>query len=212
MGLYTTVMTTLACQRCGREHRCGVQFKTGEENGDLPCCDELETLPSAPPDTYEGLAFAYCPECLLRWMKDEKEAHLLVLAESVACGALTVRRGDILRDGTGCPIPDPDDDFQIAFLDERVLSAAEIAAAARAANATGIQSGASHLRELDYVVFEGLTRVYPTRLVARSNWWQRHDSTVARVLVDRGWALGTSPWLDVSVVVSPEHVVAVDRG
>ena len=209
MALYTTVMTTRSCHKCGRECRCDVQFKTGEEKGQLPHCDEFETLPAAPPGTYEGLVDAYCPECLVRRMNDETEAQLLVLAESVTRGVLTVRRGRILRDGTGGPIPDPEDDFQIAFLDDRVLLAEEIAATSRAAIPTRIQSTAALLHHLDLVVFEGSRRAFPTRLTTRSTWWDRHDAAVARRVVDRGWTLG-SPWTDVSVVVSPEHVVTVE--
>jgi len=43
--------------------------------------------------------------------------------------------------------------------------------------------------------------------------WRRSPQCRAagRALVERGWALGTSPWQDVSVVVSPEHVVIVNE-
>lgn len=211
MGLFSTVFTTLSCRQCSATHRCGVQFKTGSEDGDLPQCDELGRLPSAPPGTYEGIADAYCRRCRARWTRDEKEALFLALAAGVARGALTVRRGDIVRVPGGItPVPDANDDFTIAFADDRALSPEEITAAGRAADPSpGIRSFAAHFGDCDYVVFEGDARRFPTRLMGPTAFWDRLRSAVARAMTERGWAIAESPWFDVAVVVSADHVVTV---
>src|SRR5688572_410431 len=113
MGLFSRVMTTLVCARCGRGYECDVQFKTGHEEGKLPCFRELDRTVDVPPGRYEGIADAYCTECSARWTADEKEVGFGVLAEAVSRGELTVRRGRIVRDDRQMPLPDANDDFRI---------------------------------------------------------------------------------------------------
>lgn len=212
MGLYSTVTATLSCSKCGREYQGDVQFTTDHEDGDLPRFAELERATGVPPGTYEGIADAYCTDCLERWMRDEKEASFEALAEAVARGELIVRRGRILRDARHAPILDAHGDFQIQFLGDRALSASEIAAAGREPDTRpGWPNFLARLHWLDYVVFDGAERIVPARPPSRSDWWQRHGSAVDRSLRARGWPRGESPWIDLPVVVSDDLVVRVER-
>ncbi len=66
MGLFSTVNTDLACERCGSTYRTGVQFKTGEDWA-LPVYEAGQVVPALPPGSdCEGIADAFCPDCAKR--------------------------------------------------------------------------------------------------------------------------------------------------
>lgn len=211
MGVFSTVIAIFECSRCRRDYSSGVQFKT-EDDESMPHFQEHERVTGIAPGTYEGIVNAYCDPCMLQWSDDERVASLAALAASVARGELVVRRGSVLRDAHGAPIPDERNDFRITLLEERARTAAEIAAAGHAPETEfGWRSFAAHLDQLDYVLFDGEERIFPTRRTSRSDWWQRHREEVGRLLEARGWIHGDEQWIEPSVVVSNELVVTVQR-
>jgi hypothetical protein len=210
MGSFSLVVATLACVRCGREREeVQVQFKTGDDHA-MPWYQDGEHVPDVPPDTYDGIADAYCGRCMNQWSADEKQAVFEVLADGVARGELVIKRGDIVRDRQYVPIPDGRGDFQVQLEGDRALTPAEIAATGREAQQQGYRSAfPMSVADVDYVIFEGDERVYPSRL--SSDWPPRLMAAVDRVLRARGWPLGGDPWIEPAVVVGNDQILRVIR-
>jgi hypothetical protein len=211
MGLYSTVTTSLRCAKCAQKFSAEVQFKTGWEQ-DLPSFRENERAIDVPAGTYEGITGCYCAACMERWVRAEKIAHFSALAESVSEGALHVRRGTVVRDAHHVPIPDEQGDFKIELREESELLPAEITSAGEELDPRpGWPNFPARLSELDYVLFEGAIRLFPTRLPARSEWWERHRARVTERLRAAGWPLGDDQWIELAVVVSADQVLRVER-
>lgn len=139
-------------------------YEEGEVMSDLPVGAE-----------YEGIVDAFCDYCSLRWRADEKAAHLDVIADEVARGALTARFGT-LRAGDGHAQP-----LVLSVQREEPLTVAELRALGRApmpwwGRFPAYLSAASVLLFRDGRVLHGLGQDWPGRRQA-----------VGSLLDARGW-------------------------
>lgn len=211
MGFFTTVTARLVCARCGGTFAGDVQFKTGSEASDLPVFREGEQVAGIAAGTYEGIADAYCHDCIRAWCEDEKRSNFIALAEAVASGVVVVRRGRICKDPDKVPI-DELGDFTITYVDAQDVTPAEI-------TSSGVQSDgerswrtfAARLSDLRYVVSDGSGLLHPTRVRLNSDWWDRQQRRVAALMTELDWPLGEVQWSEPKVSVSPSLVIGVER-
>lgn|GEM_PF-2330636 len=209
MGLFTTVDAEFSCRRCERTFVGDVQFKTGHEQ-DLPTYREGDRVTDVPAGTYEGLVDAYCGQCTRRWRNDERLSHFKALADAVSSGTLIVRRGFILRDAAGLPVPDEADDFTIRDLDSDPVEPSELESIGPTAGEPGAWPNfAARLSDANLVLFEAGQRIHPTRRISNTDWWSRHNARVDTLMKKLGWPLGSDPFVEPNVVVTT--TVTIER-
>jgi hypothetical protein len=92
MGLFSTVMATLACARCDEHFRAGVQFYTDDDSR-MPTYEEGLLVPLPRGATYEGICEAYCEACMARWCADDRVAQHEAFADLLATGAFAAFLG-----------------------------------------------------------------------------------------------------------------------
>jgi hypothetical protein len=210
MGLYTTVEAEFSCRNCASTFVAGVQFKTGHEDGRLPTYREGEPVSDVPTGTYEGIVDAYCEPCATNWRDDERRTNFRVLAEAISSGRLVVRRGTVLRDRNGLPVPDDNDDFTIRYAGKGNVSPSEVGSIGPTPGEPGVwPSFAARLSDENLVLLEEGRRIYPTRQLSTTSWWAHHSARVHVLMQELGWSLGGEPFIEPNVVVA--NVISVER-
>lgn len=213
MGLYSTVYAVRVCAKCRGNFSTGVQFKTGHENGTLPEFADGDIAADLATGEYDGVADAYCRDCMPSWVVAEKRANLGVLADEARSGNVTVRRGVVVRDAEGVPLSDDNNDFVVRYLDDGLLVGPEaIDAAAEASERRyGWPNFPARLSELSYVLHENGVRIFPTRVLLSIDWLCKHRLAVDLRLKAEGWIYGHERWVDVPVVVTSRQAVVVQE-
>jgi hypothetical protein len=207
VGLYSTVMAELDCQRCGRPYQADVQFYTEDDSG-LPVYVEGQAVPALPPGaTFEGIADSYCRDCMRRWIQDEKAAHFEQVARGVEgreIGALFARFSfDVHR---------PDLGRQIEVLRSEPLTPAEIRTLASAPESAGSPNFAARLSQASVILFREGAPVSEPLLFSGGTWWPNHCSRVRQQLSAKGWrSPATEATRDLVVQVDHQSRIGVTR-
>lgn len=82
MGMYREIEMALVCQRCGGEHRSPVQFKTGDDQGEVHT--EGDVVPDLPAHgEWEGIVERFCGACHAMFCGERELAMASVLAAFV---------------------------------------------------------------------------------------------------------------------------------
>lgn len=179
MGLFRTLWTPLACDKCGQVERADIQFKTGDDYlEDYELNDVLDDLP--PDSIFEGVAGHYCRSCDERFQQDMFDVQRELLADLVATGVVTVTRSGAL------------------------LSAQEVLDC-RYVRGPG-EGGLGHwLRRFDLEVESGGQKMFPMIEPGLLDLYERFDGETHLRMQKRGWLFGDEWLRRFEVFVGPDR-------
>lgn len=204
MGVYSTVEAELECQRCEKRYRTDVQFYTDDDR-DLPRHRAGESVPALKPDSnYEGIADAFCADCMNQWVADEKRAAFEALAQAIGASEVIARYATYQADPRSL---DPRRELRIQR--EAPLTSDEARRLGNRPERIGWPSFSARLAEASVVLFRGESPLADEP----GTWWLVHQERVRERLSKQGWrAPADEPFRDVTVRVAADGTIEATVG
>jgi hypothetical protein len=100
MGMFRTVRLTRPCERCGRDNRQSLQFKTDLDDMQEYRLGEVAVTDHGlkPGERYEGITVRYCGPCMEEWSRAASRAWFEAVTDMVRDGKVEVReKGGMLK-------------------------------------------------------------------------------------------------------------------
>ncbi len=204
MGFYSTVVAELECERCHSTYRTDVQFYTDDDR-EMPEYIAGQLVPALKPGTtYEGIADAFCSNCMREWVEDEEVANFEELAKAIEAGEIIARFATYRAD------PDkPELGRQLNVRRQNPLTPSEVTGLAHVSGRPGWGWPIlpARLSEASVTLFRNQT---PLDDVADDPWSVLHGDRVRKRLSAQGWrAPSNGPFRDVTVRIESNGTIRV---
>jgi hypothetical protein len=202
MGVYSTVVAELECERCHSTYRTDAQVYTDDDR-EMPEYIAGQLVPAPKPGTtYEGIADAFCSNCMREWVEDEKVANFEELAKAIKAGEIAARLATYRLD------PDrPELGRQLNVRRQDPLTPTEAIGLAHAAGRPGWRNFPARLSEASVTLFRGQT---PLDDILDDPWSAAHGDRVRERLSAKGWrAPSNGQFRDVTVRVDSDGRILV---
>ena len=179
-----------------------MQFYTDDDRK-MPEYIVGQLVPALKPGTsYEGIADAFCSNCMREWVEDEKIANFEELAKSIEAGEITARFATYRFD----PVK-PELGRQLYVRRQDPLTPSEALGLAHVSGRPGWPNFPARLSEVSVTLFRGQT---PLDDLPDDPWSVAHGDRVRGRLSAKGWrAPSNGQFRDVTVRVESDGTLRV---